>query len=204
MTLGGKIKKRREELGMTLLQLSTKIGVSEATVQRYESGEIKNPTQQRIVALAKALNVDVNYLMGWDDSRPIPATLKPVKRRKIPMLGNIAAGQPIFTEQAYEEYDDDDNNAPHCDFVLRVQGDSMEPKILNNDIVYIRSQPDVNDGQIAAVAIDDTATLKVVYHIQNGLQLISLNPSYPPMIYNQDNSDYLAILGLAVAYKRRI
>ena len=95
MTLGSKIKKRREELGLTLAQVADKIGVSEATVQRYESDVIKNPTQPRIVALAKVLNVDANYLMGWEDSKPVHKDLKPVTRRKIPMLGEVAAGVEI-------------------------------------------------------------------------------------------------------------
>ena len=88
--------------------------------------------------------------------------------------------------------------------MLRVEGDSMEPRVLDGDVVYVRQQPDVDDGQIAVVGVDDSVTLKVVYHLPNGLQLVSLNPKYKPMIYTQANTDYLAVIGLAVAYKRRL
>lgn len=69
-TLGKRIKKRREALGLTLLDVAKAVGVSEATIQRYESGDIKNPKQPRIAALARALHVDANYLMGWDEQPP--------------------------------------------------------------------------------------------------------------------------------------
>ena len=153
------------------------------------------------------LNVTPAYLMSWDEpspaSRPLPAGLLPVVKRRIPIIGHVAAGVPIMVEREYEEYEDDTYGIS-CDYVLRVEGDSMEPRVLDGDVVYVRQQPDVDDGQIAVVGVDDSVTLKVVYHLPNGLQLVSLNPKYKPMIYTQSNTDYLAVIGLAVAYKRRL
>lgn len=206
MTLGERIKRRREELGMTLLQVANQVGVSEATVQRYESGEIKNPKQPRIRALARALSVDVNYLMDWEDEggmSPLPHNLVGVRRKRIPLLGEIAAGAPILAEGEYDAYVSCDD-AVRCDFALRISGDSMEPRIQDGDIVFIREQDDVDDGQIAAVLIDDSATLKHVYHIPGGVQLVSDNPRYRPMIFTSENSDSCRILGLAVAFQRNL
>ena len=88
-----------------------------------------------------------------------------------------------------------------CDFALRVTGDSMTgARIFDGDIVFIRRQDDVDDGQIAAVIIDDRATLKRVYHIPNGLQLLSENPKYPPMIFTFADHDSIRIIGKAVSF----
>lgn len=192
---------------MTYGDLATKTGIAKSAIQRYATGETKKIPLPRLEALADALGVSAAYLMGWDEpspaSRPLPAGLLPVVKRRIPILGHVAAGVPIMAEREYEEYEDDTYGIS-CDYVLRVEGDSMEPRVLDGDVVYVRQQPDVDDGQIAVVGVDDSVTLKVVYHLPNGLQLVSLNPKYKPMIYTQENTDYLAVIGLAVAYKRRL
>lgn len=192
---------------MTYGDLAAKTGIAKSAIQRYATGETKKIPLPRLEALADALGVSAAYLMGWDEpspaSRPLPAGLLPVVKRRIPIIGHVAAGVPIMAEREYEEYEDDTYGIS-CDYVLRVEGDSMEPRVLDGDIVYVRQQPDVDDGQIAVVGVDDSVTLKVVYHLPNGLQLVSLNPKYKPMIYTQANTDYLAIIGLAVAYKRRL
>lgn len=192
---------------MTYGDLATKTGIAKSAIQRYATGETKKIPLPRLEALADALGVSAAYLMGWDEpspaSRPLPAGLLPVVKRRIPIIGHVAAGVPIMAEREYEEYEDDTYGIS-CDYVLRVEGDSMEPRVLDGDVVYVCQQPDVDDGQIAVVGVDDSVTLKVVYHLPNGLQLVSLNPKYKPMIYNQENTDYLAVIGLAVAYKRRL
>lgn len=191
---------------MTYGDLATKTGIAKSAIQRYATGETKKIPLPRLEALADALGVSAAYLMGWDEpspARPLPTGLLPVVKRRIPILGHVAAGVPIMAEREYEEYEDDTYGIS-CDYVLRVEGDSMEPRVQNGDVVYVREQPDVDDGQIAVVGVDDSVTLKVVYHLPNGLQLVSLNPKYKPMIYTQENTDYLAIIGLAVAYKRRL
>ena len=203
MDLGEKIRLLRHQRGMTLEEVGDACGVGKSTVRKWESGQIANMRRDKIALVANALGVTPAYLMGWDESPALPAGLSPVRKRRIPMIGHVAAGVPIMAEREYEEYEDDTYGIS-CDYVLRVEGDSMEPRIMDGDVVYVREQPDVDDGQIAVVGVDDSVTLKVVYHIQNGLQLISLNPKYKPMIYNRDNTDYLAIIGLAVAYKRRL
>lgn len=204
--IGSKIKAARKAAHMGQAELGEAIGIGKSSISEWESGK-RSPDIDKVRDIAKALNVTPAYLMGWDEpspaSRPLPAGLLPVVKRRIPILGHVAAGVPIMAEREYEEYEDDTYGLS-CDYVLRVEGDSMEPRVMNGDIVYVRQQPDVDDGQIAVVGVDDSVTLKVVYHLPNGLQLVSLNPKYKPMIYTQSNTDYLAVIGLAVAYKRRL
>ena len=146
----------------------------------------------------------------WEDSKnipssePMPANCIPVKRVQVPMLGGIAAGEPILAEQQYDAYVEADADLD-CTYALRVDGDSMEPTVRYGDIVFIRQQEDVDDGRIAAVLVDDSATLKRVYHIPNGLQLLSDNAAkYPPRAVTFEDYDCIRILGLAVAFKRSL
>ena len=205
--IGSKIKAARKAAHIGQAELGEAIGIGKSSISEWESGK-RSPDIDKVKDIAKVLNVTPTYLMGWKeedvpDQRPLPAGLLPVVKRRIPIIGHVAAGVPIMAEREYEEYEDDTYGIS-CDYVLRVEGDSMEPRVLDGDVVYVRQQPDVDDGPIAVVGVDDSVTLKVVYHLPNGLQLVSLNPKYKPMIYTQSNTDYLAIIGLAVAYKRRL
>lgn len=206
-----RLKEAMELRNLKQVDLVQRTGIGKSSICTYLAGDYL-PKQTNLYKLAKALSVDPAWLMGEDvpmewegtsDQHPLPSGLSPVRVRHIPIIGHVAAGVPIMAEREYEEYEDDTYGIA-CDYVLRVEGDSMEPRILDGDVVYVRQQPDVDDGQIAVVGVDDSVTLKVVYHMPRGLQLVSLNPKYKPMIYTQDNTDYLAIIGKAVAFKRRL
>ena len=203
MDLAEKVRKRRNELGWSQEELALKMGYkSRVSVNKIECGR---PVSQKIIyRLSQALGVTPGYLMGWEDEQPqpLPANSIPVKRVQVPMLGGIAAGEPILAEQQYDAYVEADADLD-CTFALRVDGDSMEPTVRYGDIVFIRQQEDVDDGRIAAVLVDDSATLKRVYHIPNGLQLLSDNAAkYPPRAVTFEDYDCIRILGLAVAFKR--
>lgn len=206
MGLSEILKTRRKELGLTLLEIANKIGVTEATVQRWESGEIKTLRHGRIVKLAEILDVSPAQLMGWDDlawkdySHIKNITSLP-KMKKIPLIGTIACGIPIFAEENVEGYVPTPETI-HADFCLRCNGDSMvNARILDGDVVLIRKQPDVDDGQIAAVLIDDEATLKRVYHNKDGgVTLIAENSKYAPMTFTPADCVKIRILGKAVAF----
>lgn len=125
----------------------------------------------------------------------------PIRTRKVPILGGIAAGEPIYAQEEHEEYADVDEDTP-CDYALRVEGDSMEPTICLGDLVFIRRQSDVNDGQIAAVLIEDSATLKRIFHQSGSLTLISDNAAkYPPRHITCEDGE-IRIMGRAVSFKR--
>lgn len=156
---------------------------------------------QKAYALQQAAWKDRDNILP---NKPSPTNLIPIRRMRIPMLGGIAAGEPILAEQQYDTYVEADVDVD-CSYALRVDGDSMEPTVRFGDIVFIRQQEDVDDGQIAAVLIDDSATLKRIYHIPNGLQLLSDNAAkYPPRTVTFEDYDCIRILGLAVAFKRNL
>lgn len=195
MKLHERIKKRRQECNLTLLDVANALGVTEATVQRYESGEIKNLKHHSVLELAKIFKCTPAYLMGWDEQE---SDTPKGRGGRLPLLGKIAAGQPILAEEDCEYYYPVED--ARADFCLRVRGDSMiGAGIKDGDIVLIRKQEAVDDGEIAAVLIEDEATLKRVYITNDAVTLISENPKYKPMIYTKRQGKNIRILGKAVA-----
>ena len=193
MKLHERIKKCRLECGMTLLELANALGVREATAQRYESGEIKNLKQTTVLEMARIFNCSPSYLMGWEDN-----DTKATEGNALPLLGKIAAGQPILATEDCEYFSP--INDTKADFCLKVKGDSMiGAGIKDGDIVFIRKQDSVDDGEIAAVLVEDEATLKRVYITDDAVTLISENPKYKPMIYTKKQCKNIRILGKAVA-----
>lgn len=206
MTVGERIKARRQELNMSAEQLAEKIGVSPATIYRYENGGIRHMGTDKLAIIADALSIEPKYLMGWKDvSELLPKNItkaSDLPMRRVPILGPVAAGQPIPAMREYDEYVDIPDNGGRYDAALRVQGDSMTPHYQPGDLVFVRYCDDVIDGQVAAVAIDDDVVLKKVYHVSGGVTLISENPAYAPMVYTTDDVSNIHIVGLAVGYLR--
>ncbi|CDZ74837.1 LexA protein [Peptoniphilus sp. ING2-D1G] len=202
MDIGRRIRKKRIENDFTLEEVGNYVGVSRATIQRYENGVISNIPSDKIELLAKFLNTTPAYLMGWEDenSEPIleniPGIITPIKMKKIPILGTIACGNPIFAEQNYDGYFMLDKNIPEADFVLKAKGDSMiEANIFESDFVFFRKQNDVDNGTIAAVLIDDEATLKRVIKSKDFLILQPCNANYEPIIFTKEEHKNIIILG---------
>lgn len=205
-----RIKTRREELGLTQEELAARMGYkSKSSINKIEMGKNDIP-QSKVIAFAKALETTTAYLMGADEAKegpfpsivPLPANILPIRMGKpLPLIGNIACGQPILADENVEMMVECPETV-HADFCLRCKGDSMIGcRIMDGDIVYIRQQDDVDDGQIAAVLIEDDATLKRVYKIgSNRLELRPENPAYPVMTYTGAELDRIRILGLAVAF----
>ena len=193
MEFKDKLKMLRERNNQTLQDIATLVGVSKPTVQRWESGEIKNLGRDKIKALADALKTTPAYLMGWEDS-PSPSDLEKIgavpyhPTHKILVLGRISAGLPLYAEEHLEGYTYTSLNGESEYFGLRVTGDSMNAgRIMENDIVIVRVQPIVEDGEIAVVLVDDEdATIKRFYHKGNQVTLMpqSTNPENQPQIYN--------------------
>ncbi len=206
------LKSRRKELGLTLAQIADRMNVSEATVQRWESGNIKALRYDKVARLADVLNVHPTALMGWDETANSSdidvsnaANLEPIELDRVPLVGRIACGQPILAEEHVEDYVDMPRHI-NADFALECHGDSMTGAgIQDGDIVYIRKQPTVESGQIAAVVIDgDEATLKRFYRDENKVILSAENPAYAPFIYVDDEINMIRIVGRAVGFTHRL
>lgn len=203
------LKARRTELGLTQLDVANAVGVSEATVSRWESGDIANMKRSRIAALASVLKISPSIIMGWNENPEIRLPSDDIiipmpTMRKIPLVGSIACGTPILAEENCEgEVDVPDH--VRADFALRCKGDSMiNARIFDGDIVYIRQQESVEHGEIAAVIIDDEATLKRVYLYEDHISLEAENPQYRPLVYWGAEINSVRILGRAVAFTSTI
>lgn len=203
---------RRKELELTLDEVAKAVGVSKATVSRWESGEIDNMRRDRIAALAKILRVSPIFLMNEEvdmndiNNQSIPAVknIMPLDLHPVPVIGRIAAGKPILANEHIEGYANVHGDV-HADFALQVRGDSMVgARIMDGDLVFIHKQPEVEDGEIAAVLIDGDATLKRFYKRDGMVQLVAENPKYAPLLYTADNCDDIRILGKAVYFQSAI
>ena len=206
-----RLKRLRKEHGYTQESLAAVIGVERSSVGKYEGKSGVIPSNDVLARIADLFGVSIDYLLERENRNQIspanqtfPPNILPVQRRKIPILGNVAAGEPIFADEEHEEYviEDDAND---CDFALRIAGDSMEPLLHDGDIVYVRQQDDVNDGEIGILLLDDEAVIKHIYHIPDGVQVVSQNAAKdPPKTYTWPNYDTIRILGRAIAYRRNL
>lgn len=203
VTTGQRIKARRKEIGMSAEVLAEKVNVSPATIYRYENGDIEKVPGDTLVSISLALNTTPIELMGWanDSNLPYPDNIIPMpKMTQIPLIGNIACGTPILAEENISEYVDLPDHV-HADFALRCQGDSMiNARIFDGDIVYIRRQPTVDNGEIAAVLINDEATLKRVELYADHISLVAENPTFRPIVLWNEDMNTVDIVGKAVAF----
>lgn len=193
--------------GMKQVDLVEKTGLQKSAISQYVAGKYE-PKQKGIYSLAQALDVNEAWLMGYDVEMDKPILINDelikIEKRSFPLLGTIAAGEPIYADQQFEVYVELGANLK-ADFCLKIKGDSMiNARIQNGDIVFIRNQPDVDDGEIAAVLIGDEATLKRVYKRKNEVILIAENPTYQPIVYRNEELNLLRIIGKAVAFQSDI
>ena len=205
--IGKKIRLQREFLGLTQEELAKKLGYkSKTTIAKIENGT-NDIVQSKVIEFAKALNTTPAYLMGWeDDNNTLHLNVVPLtktKTKKVPLVGTIACGVPILAVQNIEEYIDMDSEV-HADFALRCKGDSMiNARIFDGDIVYIKEQPNIENGEIAAVVINNIeteATLKRVYIDAEKIRLCAENPLVKDMVFFHEDMNNVRILGKAVAF----
>lgn len=212
-TLGGRIRQRRMELGLTQLELAQRLGYkSKTSITKIES-DVSTLNQPKIIAFAKALNTTPAYLMGWDQEpewNVEPASLGKNFIR-VPVLGRVAAGIPI---ESISNVDDDDFEdipvAPgdeHDYFALRIKGDSMVPMISDESVVIVKVQPDAESGDVVIATVNgDDATCKRLKKFDGGIMLLSENPAYNPMIFRSDDIKSLPvrILGKVIEVRTRL
>lgn len=205
--LSNKLKELRKAKKMTLEELAEKIGTSRQTIHRYETGKIANIPPEKVEALALALDTTPSALMGWGkDLYERFDNILPISIKRVPILGDIACGEPIYAEEEHESFAAV-NSSLDADFCLRAKGDSMVgARIYDGDIVFIRSQAMVDNGEIAAVIIDDEATLKRVYFYPDEQKLILSpeNPRYAPLVYFGNQLESIKIMGKAVAFQSSV
>lgn len=204
-TIGERIKSARINLGMTQEELGKRIGVQKAAINKYETGTVVNLKRTTIANLAKALNVDPTWLLGMTEKGdPAPTNLFRPVFTTVPIVGSIACGMPVLAQENISGYVQMSEHIT-ADFALWCKGDSMSPRFLDGDLIFIKQQSDVDNGQVAAVLIEDEATLKHVYKGKDQLTLVADNPAYPPMVYTDPVIlQQIRIIGIVTGYQRAI
>lgn len=200
------IRRLRKELKMSQDELAKLTGYGDrSSIAKIEKGIVDMP-QSKIIQFAKVLGVTPGELMGMDGvSDPFQySNVERISTRKLPVFDGIAAGQPRFMPEQAEFYMEAESDID-ADFVLKVHGDSMTGARINDgDYVFVKMQPIVENGEIAAIAIEDEATLKRFYRYGNTVSLRAENPSYKEMIFADEDINKLNILGKAVAFQSKI
>lgn len=214
------LRRIRFERHMTQEELAAFLGTSKQNISRYESGTV-SPLITTAQAMADKLGVSLSVLNG--NSEPVdlfragegeprrfdaaleaafPSNVRPLSalhRQRVPMIGEVAAGAPIYAPEDVGVYVDSPVDA---DAAITIHGDSMAPTYLDGDIVYIKCRPDVPEGAVAVVFIDDEATIKHVYKRPTGLTLWSDNTAYAPMNIEFEDYTNVRIFGVPVGYTR--
>lgn len=206
MTTGEIIKNLRKSHKMTQEELATKLGFqTKSAICKIEKNQ-RDVSQSTIAKLSKIFDVSPSYILGFEERAESPDLsrygLRPIVKKRLPLLGNIACGEPKYADEDRESYIEAGADIG-ADFCLRANGDSMiNARIHDGDIVFIRSMPQVENGQIAAVIIDDEATLKRVYYYAGKMIVLHAeNPKYSDIVYEGADLDKVHILGLAVAFQ---
>ena len=194
----------RESKGISMRQAAADLGMPYTTYVNYEKGA-REPNSETLILLADYFGTSIDYMLG----KPLPASnyislsdnvIPMPKMHSVPLIGTIACGEPILAAENIEAQVAMPEHV-FADFALRCKGDSMTgARILDGDIVYIHQQPTVNNGEIAAVLIDDEATLKRVYLSPGQIVLSPANPAYQPFVYSGEAMNQVRILGKAVAF----
>ena len=203
---GERLKSLRREKHLTQAQLTDilrnkyNLKTDRVMISKWETG-FQTPHMETLKSVAEALGVSADYLLtGTETSTElISDSLTPFK--KVRMLGSIACGVPIFCNEEHDYVLATGNNA-NADFCLTAKGDSMiNARIADGDIVFIRQQSTVENGEIAAVVIGEEATLKRVYRTADGVMLVAENPAYQPMYFSGEELNNMWILGKAIGFQ---
>lgn len=194
------ISSKRKSLGYSMEDVAKQVGVSKQTVQKWESGKIENMRRSSISALSKVLDIPIADLMGWKHEPSNLVMLDQSKVRMLPTYENVSAGfgalassqiiayTPVFIQCDAEAADS---------LCINVKGNSMYPKIEDGDLVVVRKQSSVDNGQIAVVLIDgDEGLVKKVYYGNGWIELVSINPEYAPKRFEGSEAKRVEIVGL--------
>lgn len=212
MTLGDLIYQYRVDHHISQRAFAQRCNVSNVYISMLEknnnpsTGKPIIPSVTQLKAIASAMGYTLDEIMRMVDDDSLVSLEGDITRvsnmspKMVPLLGEVAAGEPIFADQQYGIYV---NSPANADFALTIKGESMNPTYLEGDVVYIKQQPDIDfDGQIAVVLLDDSATVKHVYKQENGLLLVSDNPAWKPMFKPFSEYNTVRILGKVCGYTR--
>lgn len=197
-----RIYELRTQMGITMKEAAARLGMPYTTYVNFEKGT-REPNSETLILLARFFGTTIDNLLGKTDAL-IPPGFQPMPEMSaVPLVGRIACGQPILAEQNIEAR----IGVPalwQADFALTCHGNSMAAMIQDGDIVCIRKQPEVENGEIAAVRIGEEATLKRFYRQGDTVMLQAENPAFSPLVYTRDQLNEITIEGRVVGICRGI
>lgn len=209
MTIGERIKERRKQLGLTVDELAERLGKNRATIYRYESNDIEKLPTTVLEPLAKALDVTPAYLMGWlkpSQAKSLTPNDLRANTKPVPLVGRVAAGLSCHAEDNIEGYILTDCELLHEGydyFWLTVKGDSMEPELHDGDRVLVREQETLETECYAVVRIDgEDGVVKRVRIDRDKITLTSVNPYYPPRVFEHEQMNDVAVVGKVISSQR--
>ncbi len=209
-TLGDRIRTLRKQAGYTqnefieILKKNYSLKADRVMLSKWECSK-QSPHIETLKCIANAFGVSLDYLNGIEEKPNVKLkNISELHETKIPMYGQIACGSPIECNTDYD-IETISGDIVNGDFCVTARGDSMiNARIFDGDIVTIRRQSVVENGEIAAVVIGDEATLKRVYYIENGIMLVPENPAYKPMVFTGEECERVLVLGKAVSMQTRL
>lgn len=209
-TLGDKLKTARKNANLLqndvaqLLNDKYKINTARETISRWENNT-RIPKTEILLKLAELYNVPIEYfcdntpqIIAKDTSSSIPQPLTQESTILLPILGAVSAGNGVYADNTIEGYERIPSSwlHDHNEILLRVRGDSMYPKFEDNDLILVHPQENLENGEYGVVLIDDdNGVVKRVMHKENSIELISVNPLYPPKIFSKEDMVRLRIFG---------
>lgn len=196
--IGDNIKYLRKRAKYSQEQIARKLGITQGSISSWETGRTTPDTKQ-LMTLAKIFDVSLDIFFSDSPLRELDAIN--IRRSSVPILGTIACGKQITPDTEPDGYADIPDGV-HADFALRCKGDSMIPTFIDGDLVLIRQQPEVENGQIAAVSIDGETTLKHFYRQSDGITLIAENAVFAPIYVPNSSDRQIIIHGRAIGYTR--
>lgn len=198
MDFAKRLKELRASRGLTQDDLARELNLVKSSISMYENGKRK-PSFEVLEAIADYFNVNMDTLYS-----SAPVFVPSLKR--VPMLGYAAAGQPLENLDGQDTYYVETDSRHAVDFCITIRGDSMINAGINDgDIVFVKSQPEVPNGKIACVEIDnERVCIKRFYKTDTGVMLVSENPKYAPLQFSESNCSDFKILGLAVIKQSEI
>ena len=202
MSIGTRIRSLRKSRKLTLEELANQLnsrnsssGFTKGRLSKWENDR-EEPKLSSLNQVAQFFNVDIDYF--FNESQPSNASSLPRNIARIPVIGTIACGDPIDADENIVDYINVPEPIPRDAFALVCEGSSMEPSIVDGDKVIIEPTPDVEDGQVAAVLVDDQtkATIKRIKHIDNSIWLMPDNRDYDPIVLDAQHPG--RIIGKAI------
>ena len=206
--IGARIKEVRKEKRMSLDDVAKSVGVAKSTIQRYEAGLISAPKLPVLVAIARCLEVSVEWLKGESDNKAPVAVKKELHtdRIPVPVLGEVSAGLGKYATENITGYimEDKEQLTSDSEYVyLKVVGDSMYPEFKDGDLVLVKCEPSVNSGEYAVVMVDnEMGVVKRVVYGSDYVELQSVNPMYPPRRFCGADVEKIRVFGKVKGMKR--